>query len=118
MVIVLWANDVPEWSALLEKHGGQLTILILGTLVLISLLILVPQLLRARHHIAELHHTEQMRCLEQGQALTPPDPRSTFAGRTATLVPMVATGLGWVCDQNLVFVETCVAWEEVLFLEA
>ena len=42
------------------------------------------------HHIAELHHTEQMRCLEQGQPLAPPDPRSVFAGRTATLVPMVA----------------------------
>jgi competence protein ComEC len=26
------------------------------------------------------------------------------------IMPMVAAGLGWVCERNLMFVETCVAW--------
>jgi hypothetical protein len=74
---------------LLEKHGSELMILILTSLVLGTLLILVPQLLRAHQRTLDMQHTERMRALEQGQALPPIDSRSRAAGRTAALVPMV-----------------------------
>jgi hypothetical protein len=73
----------------LEQHIPELTILVLGALVLGTLLILVPQLLRAHQQVQELQHAEHMKALEQGKAVPAPDERSVFAGRTAALVPMV-----------------------------
>ena len=75
----------------LQQHSGELLILILSVLLLGSLLIVVPQLLRDHQRALECRHAENMRSLEQG--LPPPriDERSLFAGRTALLVPMVAT---------------------------
>ena len=73
----------------LENHSGELTILVMGALVLGVLLILVPQLLRARQRMLEMQHTEHMQALEHGHALPPVDERSNAAGRTAALVPMV-----------------------------
>jgi hypothetical protein len=72
------------------QHSGALTILILCALVLATLLVLVPQLLRSHQRTVEMQHEEQMRALEQGLAITRPDERSVFAGRTALLVPMVS----------------------------
>ncbi len=79
-----------ELEKLLEQHSGEITILVLGTLVLVSLLILVPQLLRAHQRVLELKHVENMRALEQGIPTPDIDARSLFAGRTALLVPMVS----------------------------
>jgi hypothetical protein len=73
-----------------EKHSGDFMILTLTFLVVLSLLILVPQLLRARQKTIEMRHLERMRALEQGSPWPPADDRSTFAGRTAVLVPMVS----------------------------
>jgi hypothetical protein len=73
----------------LEKHSGELMILILSALVFGTLLVLVPQLLRAQRHYVDLDHEERMKALEQGQDLPPVDERSRYAGRTASLVPMV-----------------------------
>jgi hypothetical protein len=73
----------------IEKHSGELLILILSAMVLLTLLILVPQILRAHYRARELQHAENMRALEQGQTLPPPDERSRAAARTAALVPMV-----------------------------
>jgi hypothetical protein len=77
-------------DAFLDKHSGEMTILIMGALVLVTLLILVPQLLRAHHQTLQLRHEEHMKALEQGQPLPASDERSRFAGRTIVLVPMVA----------------------------
>jgi hypothetical protein len=74
---------------LLEKHSGELIILILSALVMVTLLVLVPKLLQSHHKTKEMRHTERMRALEQGQMLPPPDDRSWAAGRTSFLVPMV-----------------------------
>jgi hypothetical protein len=74
-----------------EKHSAEITILMLSAMLLGSLLLLVPQLLRAHQRTLELTHEEHMRALEQGSALPHLDERSLFAGRTALLVPMVAT---------------------------
>jgi hypothetical protein len=76
--------------AFLEEHSRELVILIIAAMILGTLLILVPQLLRARHQWLEMQHAEQMRALEHGQVLYRADDRSRAAGRTATLVPMVA----------------------------
>jgi hypothetical protein len=76
-------------DAFLDKHSGEVTILIMGALVLFTLLILVPQLLRAQHQILQLRHEEHMKALEQGQQVPALDDRSRFAGRTVVLVPMV-----------------------------
>ncbi len=73
----------------LEKHSGELMILILSALVLGTLLVLVPQLLRVHQRAVEIQHTENMRALEKGLPIAPVDERSRFAGRTAALVPMV-----------------------------
>ncbi len=72
-----------------EKHSGELMILLLAVLVLGTLLILVPQLLRSHRHGLELLHAEHMRALEQGQPLPTRDEPSLAAGKTAALVPMV-----------------------------
>jgi hypothetical protein len=76
--------------AFLEEHSRELVVLVIAIMLLITLLIVVPQLLRARHQWLEMQHEEQMRALEQGHALYRPDERSRAAGRTATLVPIVA----------------------------
>src|SRR5262245_56922125 len=89
MSLVVWVNNVTEPGTFLDKHSGELTILILGALMLLTLLILVPQLLRSRQQTSEQLHEEYLRALEKGQIPDRPDPRSVFAGRTATLVPMV-----------------------------
>jgi hypothetical protein len=76
-------------DAFIEKHSGELLILILSAMVLLTLLILVPQMLRARYRSRELEHAENMKALEQGHSLRPPDEHSRAAARTAALVPMV-----------------------------
>lgn len=73
----------------LEKHSGELTILLLSALVLATLLVLVPQLLRAHQSATEMLHAEHMKALEQGHPLPPRNELSVAAGRTAWLVPMV-----------------------------
>ncbi len=73
----------------LEKHSGELLILILSLLLLGTLLIVVPQLLRSHQRTLELAHTEHMRALEQGIPVQQIDERSMFAGRVALLVPTV-----------------------------
>jgi hypothetical protein len=74
----------------LQQHGNELMILILTAMVLGTLLLLVPQLLRAHQRAVELQHEQHMRALAQGQSLPPGDFLSRAAGRTASLVPMVA----------------------------
>ena len=78
------------WELFLEKHSGELMILLLSALLLFTLLIVVPQLLRSHRRVQEMLHEEHMRALEQGQTLPPRDVRSLAAGRTAALVPMVS----------------------------
>jgi hypothetical protein len=73
----------------LEKHGGELTILIVVVMVLGTLLIALPQLLRSQRTYQEMIHTERMRALEHGLESPRPDYSSEAAGRTAYLVPMV-----------------------------
>jgi hypothetical protein len=73
----------------LEQHSAGLTVLILIGMVLGTLLVLVPQLLRVRQNALEQQHIEHMRALEQGQPCYVPDEQSRYAGRTASLVPMV-----------------------------
>jgi hypothetical protein len=73
----------------LQQHSGELTILILGAMVLGSLLLLVPQLLKSQLRAMELRHEEHIRTLDQGLQPQRMDDHSVFAGRTAMLVPMV-----------------------------
>lgn len=73
----------------LERHSGELTILVLFVLLMATLIVLVPQLLRAHLRKAEMEHAEHLRALEQGHAVAPVDEPSRAAGRTAMLVPMV-----------------------------
>lgn len=77
-------------EALTERHSGELLILLLSALVLISLLVLVPQMLRTYYRARELQQAENLRSLEAGHKLPPIDPAAVAAGRTATLVPIVA----------------------------
>jgi hypothetical protein len=74
---------------LVEKHSGELLILVLAVLLLVALLIMVPQLLRSQQKNAEMRHDEFLKALEQGRPLPPTDDRARAAGRTAVLVPMV-----------------------------
>jgi hypothetical protein len=76
--------------AFLEEHSRELVVLVIAIMLLITLLIVVPQLLRARQQWLEMQHEEQMRALEHGQVLYRPDDSARAAGRTATLVPIVA----------------------------
>jgi hypothetical protein len=76
-------------DAFLEKHSGELLILILAAMVTITLLIVVPQLLRVKKQALEQRHSEHLTSLEKGRPLPPPDDRSRAAGQTAGLVPMV-----------------------------
>ncbi len=81
-------------SPFVDQHSGELTILLLSTLLLGTLLIVVPQLLRAQQRMLEMRHEEHMRALQQGHLLPAVDERSRFAGRTASLVPMVVICAG------------------------
>jgi hypothetical protein len=76
----------------LEKHSGELIILIVVAMVMGALLVLVPQLLRAQKLSLEQRHAEHLKTLEAGRPVPPPDDRSRAAGRTAALVPMVVIG--------------------------
>ena len=76
-------------EAFLEKHSGELMILITFALLVATLMVLVPHLLRAHLRKTELLHAEHMRAIEAGLPLPPPDESARLAGRTAMLVPMV-----------------------------
>jgi len=75
---------------MLKQHSGELTILILSSLVLLTLLLLAPQLLRSHLKVVEIQHAEHMKALEKGISVRILDDRSLFAGRTALLVPIVS----------------------------
>ena|SRR5438876_909703 len=75
---------------MLKQHSGELTILILSSLVLLTLLVLAPQLLRSHLKVVEIQHAEHMKALEKGISVRVLDDRSLFAGRTALLVPIVS----------------------------
>jgi len=87
-MFVLFADDLPA-EDFLKVHSSELTILLLGAMVLVALLVLVPQLLRAHQRALEMLHEQHLRALERGAVLPRTDERSKFAGRTAALVPMV-----------------------------
>ncbi len=74
---------------LVENYSGELTILVLFTILVTTLIIIVPQLLRAHLRKMEMKHLEHLKALEKGLPVPPPDERSLLAGRTALLVPMV-----------------------------
>jgi len=74
----------------LEKHSGEILILVLAVILMCTLLMVVPQLLRHSFRGTEMRHQEHMRAIEAGQKLPPYDVRSRAAGRTAALVPMVS----------------------------
>jgi hypothetical protein len=76
-------------DAFLEKHSGELVIVLLTILVLGTLMVLVPQLLKAHLRKAEMTHLEHMRALENGLEIPIDDDRARVAGRMALLVPMV-----------------------------
>jgi hypothetical protein len=76
-------------EAFLEKHSGELVIVLLCLFVLGTLMVLVPQLLRAHLRKVEMLHLEHMRALENGLPLPVEDDRARVAGRMALLVPMV-----------------------------
>jgi hypothetical protein len=73
----------------LERHSGEVVILVLFTIVVLTLFVLVPQLLRAHLRKVEMLHAEHMRALEQGLPVPQADEAARAAGRTAMLVPMV-----------------------------
>jgi hypothetical protein len=79
----------PIDPAFLERHSGELIILVLFILLVITLIVLVPQLLRAHLRKVEMQHQENMKALEQGLSVATADEASRAAGRTAMLVPMV-----------------------------
>ena len=74
----------------IEKYSSEVMILLLIAMVMATLLVLVPKLVRAHLQILELRHAERMQALERGSPLPHDDSRARFAGRTATLVPMVS----------------------------
>jgi hypothetical protein len=74
----------------LEKHSGEILILLLALLLMTALFVLIPQLLRFSHRNAEMRHEENLKAIDSGQSLAPFDVRSRAAGRTAALVPMVS----------------------------
>ncbi len=86
-MFVLFAEEAAR--DFLDAYSNQLMMLALCAMLLVAALVLVPQVLRMRQRINEMQHEEQMRALEQGQILPRNDERSTYAGRTAALVPMV-----------------------------
>jgi hypothetical protein len=77
------------WMDLLERHSGELTILLMFLVTILALIIIVPQLLRAHLRKLELSHQEHMRALEQGIPVPLSDDSSRVAGRATMLVPIV-----------------------------
>jgi hypothetical protein len=73
----------------LEKHSGELVIVVLCLLLLATLIVIVPQLLRSHMRKAEMLHLEHMKALDNGVSLPLEDDRARVAGRMALLVPMV-----------------------------
>src|SRR5687768_3815491 len=73
----------------LEKHSGEVVIVLLCLIVVGTLIVLVPQLLKAHMRKAEMAHLERMRALENGLPVSADDDRARVAGRMALLVPMV-----------------------------
>lgn len=73
----------------LDKHSGELLIVLVFLIVVGTLFIIVPQLLRAHVRKLEMVHLEHMRALENGQSVPIEDDRARVAGRAAMLVPMV-----------------------------
>ena len=73
----------------MEKHSGELVIVILCVLVLGTLMVLVPQLLKSHMRKVEIQHLEHLKALENGLTLPMEDDRARVAGRMALLVPMV-----------------------------
>ncbi len=73
-----------------EKHSGELLVVVMILIITITLMIVVPQLLRANQRTQEMRHVEHLKAVDQGQKLPPFDVRSRAAGRTAALVPMVS----------------------------
>jgi hypothetical protein len=73
----------------LEKHSGELVIVLLCLIVVATLMVIVPQLLRAHLRKAEMAHQEHMKALESGLPFPIEDDRARVAGRMALLVPMV-----------------------------
>jgi hypothetical protein len=74
----------------LEKYGREGTILLLTAMAMLTLLFLVPRLLATRRESQQRQHLERMKALEIGHAPAHTDERSVYAGRAASLVPMVA----------------------------
>jgi hypothetical protein len=89
MHLTITGPDV-AMDPMLEKHSGEMLILVLAFLLMATLLIVVPQLLRYGQRANEMRHEENLKALAQGQKLPPFDMRSRVAGRAASLVPMVA----------------------------
>jgi hypothetical protein len=73
----------------LEKHIGELVVVILVIIVVGTLIVLVPQLLRSHLRKVEMLHLEHMKALEKGFPIPVEDDRARVAGRMALLVPMV-----------------------------
>ncbi len=73
----------------IDKHSGELAIVLLFLIVVATLMVLVPQLLRAHLRKTEMLHQEHMKALESGVPLPLEDDRTRVAGRMAMLVPMV-----------------------------
>ncbi len=73
----------------LEKHAGEIAIVILCVLVLGTLMVLVPQLLKSHMRKAEMLHLEHMKALDNGAIVPVEDDRARVAGRMALMVPMV-----------------------------
>ena len=65
-------------------------VLLVFVLTVAALIVLVPQLIKAHLRKSEMLHIEHMKALDQGLMLPPPDESSNAAGRTATLVPIIA----------------------------
>jgi hypothetical protein len=111
-MFVLFADEAAP-REFLQQHSGELTILVLGAMILGALLYLVPQLIRAHQRTLEMQHEEHMRALERNEVLPRPDERSMFAGRTAALVPMVV-----VCAAGTVTCFLAANHSEALFAVA
>jgi hypothetical protein len=76
-------------ESIIPASNRELTLWVLGLMLVATLIILVPQLLKAHLRKMEMQHQEHLKALEMGQPLPVTDDRSRVAGRMALLVPMV-----------------------------
>ena len=76
-------------EAFVDKHSGEMVIVVLCLIVVGTLIVLVPQLLRAHMRRSEMLHLEHMKALENDLPIPMEDDRARVAGRMALLVPMV-----------------------------